>query len=93
MKEAEVKVLTRSQAEAEAKLDVNDNDAVAEDLWSAVEPEESEEGVLGDELSASVGRDEVEPVQETAGSIVRRICAPKYRNCSPLGYKSQIWYS
>ncbi len=68
--EANVKVLTRSQAKAEAELDKDGGDAVSTDLWCVVEGEEPEPNGLGIELSALDEREEVKPVQESLGNSV-----------------------
>ncbi len=61
--EAEVNVLTRSQAKAEVELDRCEQDAEVEELWCTVE--ESAEEDLGDGLDASVVLGEEETIEES----------------------------
>ncbi len=60
---AEVKVLTRSQAKAEAELDKCEEDAEVEDLWCTVE--ESDQEDLGDKKEPWVEPGERESKQES----------------------------
>ncbi len=61
--EAEVNVLTRSQARVEAELDQCEGDAEVEDVWCSIEGSVHEE--QGDELDPSVEQGEEGPMQES----------------------------
>ncbi len=57
---SKVNVLTRSQANIEAELDVCEDDAEVKDLWCTVELSDE---VSGDELDSPIGWEEEEPEQ------------------------------
>ncbi len=66
--EVQVKVLTRSQARAEALSEVIDMDASYTDLWSVVEPEEAEGSVL-EERDESAGTEGLDEEGECVASV------------------------